>query len=221
MSEDAGVHESGRETPGRWWRMSWTNGSWKGWRRVKLESRLDPTFADDIAAMAGGVSLRECIQCGTCSAVCPLSAYMDYTPRRLIAMTRAGFKDEVLSSLSIWVCASCYACTVECPKQIPVTDVMHALKRTAVREGVHPKRFAVPVLARVFVGDVDRWGRNTESRLAMKLYLRTRPLLMLREAVLGQRLVRRGRMGLRRESIRQRGQLRTMLRAVEAGEWKP
>lgn len=198
-----------------------TNRSWKGWRRVTFESRLDPTFADDIAAMAGSDKLRECIQCGTCSAVCPLSAYMDYTPRRLIAMTRAGLKDEVLSSLSIWVCASCYACTVECPKQIPVTDVMHALKRTAVREGVHPKRFAVPVLAQEFVGDVDRWGRNTESRLLMKLYLKTRPLLMLKDAMLGQRLMRRGRMGLRRESIRQKAQLRTMLRAAEGAEGAP
>jgi quinone-modifying oxidoreductase subunit QmoC len=191
-----------------------TKRSWKGWRRVKLESRLDPQFADRIAALAGGDTLRECIQCGTCSAVCPMSAYMDYTPRQLIAMTRAGFKDEVLSSLSIWVCASCYACTVECPKQIPVTEVMHALKRTAVQEEVHPKRFAVPVLARIFVHDVDSWGRNTESRLAMKLYLRTRPTLMLKDAVLGQRLMRRGRMGLRRESVRERAQLRTMLRAL-------
>jgi heterodisulfide reductase subunit C len=182
---------------------------------VKFESRLDPTFADEIAALAGAETLRDCIQCGTCSAVCPLSAYMDFTPRRLIAMTRAGFKDEVLRSLSIWVCASCYACTVECPKQIPVTDVMHALKRTAVREGVHPKRFAVPVLAREFVGDVDKWGRNTESRLAMKLYLKTRPSLLLKDARLGQRLLRRGRMGLKRESVGQTAQLRTMLRALE------
>jgi len=198
--------------------MKRTSGSWKGWRRVKRESRLDPTFADEIAAMAGSDKLRECIQCGTCSAVCPLSAYMDYTPRRLIAMTRAGLKDDVLSSLSIWVCASCYACTVECPKQIPVTDVMHALKRTAVREGMHPKRFAVPVLAREFVRDVDRFGRNTESRLAMKLYLKTRPILLLKDARLGQRLMRRGRMSLRRESVRQRAQLRAMLRAVEEVE---
>ena len=67
-----------------------------------------------------------------------MSAYMDYTPRRLIAMTRAGMKDEVLGSFSIWVCASCYACTAACPKQIPITDIMYALKRTAIREGVHP-----------------------------------------------------------------------------------
>jgi quinone-modifying oxidoreductase subunit QmoC len=191
------------------------DGSWKGWRRVKRQSQLDPGFADEMAAIPGGERLRECIQCGTCSAVCPLSAYMDYTPRRLVAMTRAGMKDDVLRSLSIWVCASCYACTVACPKEIPITDVMYALKRMAIREGVHPKRFATPVLTREFVGSVDRFGRSTESRLAMRLYLKTRPMLLLRDARLGRRLLRRGRMGLRRESIRQRAQLRTMLRALE------
>jgi len=185
-------------------------------RRVKRQSRLDPGFADEIAAIPGGYRLRECIQCGTCSAVCPLSAYMDNTPRQLIAMTRAGMRDEVLGSFSIWVCAGCYACTAACPKEIPITDMMYALKRTAIREGVHPRRFGTPVLAREFVGSVDRWGRNTESRLAMSLYLKTRPRLLVQDAPLAQRLHRRGRMGLRRQSIRQRAQLRTMLRALDA-----
>jgi heterodisulfide reductase subunit C len=182
---------------------------------VRRESRLDPTFVDEIAALAGTDGLRGCIQCGTCSAVCPLSAYMDHTPRRLLAMTRAGMKDDVLRSTSIWICAGCYACTVACPKQIPVTDVIYALKRTAIREGVHPKRFPTPVLAHEFERQIERRGRNTESRLAIRLYLRTRPLLLLKDGWLAQRLMRRGRMSLARESIRQREQLRQMLRAAE------
>jgi len=182
---------------------------------VKRRSRIDSGFAEEIAAIPGGEKLRECIQCGTCSGVCPLSAYMDYTPRRLIAMTQAGMKDEVLGSFSIWVCAGCYACTAACPKEIPITDMMYALKRRAIHEGVYPRRFGTPVLAREFIGSVDRWGRNTESRLAINLYLKTRPSLLLQDYPLAERLRRRGRMRLRRESIRQRAQLRTMLRAVE------
>ena len=183
---------------------------------MKRPSRIDPGFSEEIAAIPGGERLCECIQCGTCSAVCPLSAYMDYTPRRLIAMTRAGMKDEVLNSVSIWTCAGCYACTAACPKDIPITDMMYALKRTAIREGVHPRRFATPVLAREFVRAVDRWGRNTESRLAISLYMKTRPTLLVQDSGLARRLHRRGRMGLRRESIRQRAQLGALLRSVEA-----
>ena len=184
---------------------------------MKRRSGTPVGFAEEIAAIPGGERLRECIQCGACSAVCPLSAYMDYTPRRLIAMTQAEMKDEVLGSFSIWVCAGCYACTAACPKEIPITDMMYALKRTAIREGVHPRRFGTPVLAREFVGSVDRWGRNSESRLAINLYLKTHPRLLLQDYPLAERLRRRGRMRLRRESIRQRAQLRTILRAVETG----
>ncbi len=193
-----------------------TSSWWKEARHAKSRSRIDSHFADEIASIPGGDRLRECIQCGTCSAVCPLSAYMDYTPRRLIAMTGAGMKDEVLGSFSIWACAGCYACTSACPKQIPITDMMYALKRTAIREGIHPRRFATPVLAREFIGSVDRYGRNTESRLAINLYMKTRPSLLLQDAPLARRLHRKGRMGLKRQAIRQRAQLRTMLAAVEA-----
>lgn len=193
------------------------SSSWKETRRVKRPLGIDRSFAAEIAGISGGDRLRECIQCGSCSAVCPLSEYMEHTPRRLIAMIGAGMKDEVLNSSSIWMCAGCYACTTACPKGIPITDMMYALKRTAIREGVHPRRFGTPVLAREFVGSVDRWGRNTESRLAISLYLKTHPTLLAEDYPLAERLRRRGRMRLKRQSIRNRGQLRTLLRTIEAG----
>ena len=75
-------------------------------RTIKYEAELDHQFAVDIAGKPGGEQLYSCIQCGTCSATCPLSIYMDYTPRRIVAMTRAGFKEEVLNSFTIWLCSS-------------------------------------------------------------------------------------------------------------------
>jgi heterodisulfide reductase subunit C2 len=169
----------------------------------------------EVADVLGGTELPACMQCGTCTAVCPLSEYMEHSPRQLIALLRARRTDELLRSTSIWVCASCYACTAACPKQIPVTELIYALKRTAVREGVFPKRFATPILAHEFVRSVDRFGRNTESRLAIRLYLRTRPQLLLKDSPLARRLMRRGRMSLVRDLVRQRAQLRRIVRAAE------
>lgn len=163
-----------------------------------------------------GEALRDCIQCGTCSAVCPLGDYMEHTPRRLIALLRAGLDDDVLRSRAIWVCTSCYECTVECPKQIPVTDAIYALKREAMRTGAYPRRFPTPVMARQFVAAVDRWGRSTESWISVSLYLRTDPVQLLRHARLALRLWRAGRLSFRRESISEPAQLRRMLDALEA-----
>lgn len=183
-------------------------------RRIRFESELDLDFGEEIASKAYGQKLLSCIQCGTCSATCPLSHYMDYTPRRIIAMTREGFKEDVLHSLTIWLCASCYSCTVQCPRQIHITDVMYTLKREAIKRGVYPERYPIPVLAREFFNQVKKHGRNTESWVLVRLFLKTNPFKMLKEATLGLRLMRKGRMTLHTERIKAEGQLQTIMQAV-------
>lgn len=190
----------------------------QGSRRMKYEAELDSGFASEIASLPGGEKIFGCIQCGTCSGTCPISQHMDYTPRRIIAMIRAGFRQEVLTSITIWLCASCYSCTVECPKGIKITDIMYALKRKAIREGVYPKRFPIPILAREFYSSVMKTGRNTESRLTIKLFLKTNILQLFREAALGFKLWRQGRMGLGKESIKGKRELRTILQALESAK---
>ena len=177
---------------------------WQGWRKIRYESELDPAFASEIASIPGGDKLFNCIQCGTCSGMCPLSPYMDYTPRQIIAMIRAGFKGEVLSSYTTWLCASCYSCTVECPKEIKLTDIMYAAKRLAIREKVYPKRFPIPVLANEFFRSVEESGRSNESRTLIRLYLKTNPLNMLHQAMLGLKLMLRGLFSLKKEQVKRR-----------------
>ncbi len=195
--------------------MKPAKASKKVFRRIKFESELDLGFGEQVASRAYGQRLLSCIQCGTCSATCPLSHYMDYTPRKIIAMIREGFKEEVLNSLTIWLCASCYSCTVQCPRQIQITDVMYTLKREAIARKAYPLRHPIPVLAREFFHRVMRDGRNTESRVLVSLYLKTNPFVMIREALLGARLWLAGRLSLKKEGIEQKDQLRKILRVVE------
>ncbi len=187
-------------------------------RRLRYESQLDPTFGEKVAKLAYGEKLFSCIQCGTCSATCPLSHYMDYTPRRIIAMVREGFKDDVLHSRTIWLCASCYSCMVDCPREIKITDVMYALKQEALAHGDYPRRFPIPVLAREFFRGVERYGRSSEGLLMMKFYLKTNPLGALRNLPVAWRLWRTGRLSLWQERTREKATVRTLLHAVRAAE---
>ncbi len=68
--------------------------------------------------------LLSCIQCGTCTATCPYGEYMDYPPRKIIALLKVGRVDEVVKSRSILKCVSCYACQLKCPRGIKLTDVL-------------------------------------------------------------------------------------------------
>jgi len=181
---------------------------------IKFDSERDRSFPGEIQKEPGGEKLEHCIQCGTCSGVCPLSIYMDYTPRRIIYLTRAGFKDEVLKSNTIWLCSSCYACTVDCPKGIHITDIMYTLKQRAIRDNLYPRGFPIPVLAREFFRMVRASGRTSETRLAIQLLIHTNILKLFGMWKLGLNLIRTGRFSLRQGSIQQTGVLRKMLDAA-------
>lgn len=172
---------------------------------------VSPTFPGEIMAEPGGEGLAECVQCGTCSGGCPLSVYMDFTPRRIIALTRAGLEKDVLSAFTLWLCASCYECQVRCPRDIHLTDIMYFLKCRAIRKGMYPKRFPIPILAKEFFQMVARDGRSSETWLVVRLLLKTNPLKLLTMAPQGWKLFRAGRMPLGRARIKDVGQLRRVL----------
>jgi hypothetical protein len=95
-----------------------------------------------------------------------------------------------------------------------VTESIYALKRASIRARVYPRRFITPVLALQFVRVVYRRGRSSEAWISLSLYLRTRPFLLLRYAPVALRLMRRGRLPLRPDSLREPAQLRRILDAL-------
>jgi quinone-modifying oxidoreductase, subunit QmoC len=179
---------------------------------IKLEETLDKDFGKKIAEMAHGEKLFGCIQCGNCSAACPMSIYMDFTPRKIIAMVRAGFRDEVLSNRTVWLCASCYQCTVECPKGIKITDVMYALKREAIENKIYPKNFPVPILAKTFFSEVKKHGRISEASLLINYYLSYNIFKMLGYSSLGMKLFFKGRLSLFEKGMKNKKNLKALLK---------
>jgi len=171
-------------------------------RTMKLQRETDPAWAQEVAARPGCEGLFSCLECGTCSGTCPLSMYMDLGPRRVIALAREGFREDALTSQTIWLCASCYSCDVECPCQIRLTDLMGSLKREAVRRKLYPRRFPVPVLEQELCHAVSRHGRRSEFWRVFRTALRSNPLQMLTLIGAGCRLFREGRLSLRRQPSR-------------------
>ncbi len=127
------------------------------------------SFRQEIANLlyaSEGEPLNTCIQCGTCSGTCPVAPYMDYTPRQIIALINQGKKEEVLQSNTFWYCASCYHCTVRCPQDINITELMYALKRYSIWKGQHKEGLIGPTFSEAFVKMIVRGGRSFEPVLA-------------------------------------------------------
>jgi len=145
---------------------------------------------------ADGNPLITCIQCGTCSGACPVAGFMDHTPRRLIAMIRAGRKEQVLASNTYWYCASCYQCTVRCPRGIDIAELMYALKRYSIWKHEYQKDLIGPVFSETFVKTILGSGRSYEPVLATSYLFTYGVQDFLQEAFTATSLMLKGRLPL-------------------------
>lgn len=179
--------------------------------------QVDAGFLAEVKNVPGGEKVEACIQCGTCTGSCPTSAKMDYTPRKLIAMVRAGLKEQVLSSNAIWLCASCYTCTARCPRGIVFTDVMYALKNLAYEHGYVKPKAPAPVFYAAFNRLVEKQGRLNERHLMIKYALKTDPMKLLEMAPVGIGLFLKRRLPLFPETMAGKREFRRlMVRTKEA-----
>ena len=117
----------------------------------------------------GGDKLSMCMQCGVCSGSCPIGDQMDYGPRKLFMMIRAGMKEEVLSSNTQWNCTSCYRCVVRCPRGVPVTYILQDLAAKSAELGYAPKQ-ENKVFADSFWWSAKVFGRTDERLVTAKYY---------------------------------------------------
>ena len=78
----------------------------------KLYDRL----AEDVRFTEG---LKACLNCGTCTAICPAAEFYAYQPRQIVDLlqTRDDEKIEaLLKSDTIWYCGECMSCVTRCPR---------------------------------------------------------------------------------------------------------
>jgi heterodisulfide reductase subunit C len=161
--------------------------------------------------------IRSCIQCGTCTGSCPNEFAMDHTPRQLWRMVLMDLKDEIFQSKTFVLCSACYCCTLRCPRGLPLTEAMEALKQIAARENLTQYKHSVQFY-KTFIQSVRRHGRVNEMEF-MTLYFAAlkNPLTPLRFAPLGMKLMFKGKVSVLPPVKRERP-LESIFRNVEALE---
>jgi heterodisulfide reductase subunit C len=179
-------------------------------------------FLEEVCAIPGGESIRWCIQCGMCSASCPNAAQMDNTLRKTIALIRAGRRQDVLASNTMWVCASCYLCTVRCPKEVKITELMHTLERLASYYGLTTKRTTTADMYQVFIDSIKSNGRVHELGMMMRYYTKmvltgkVNPFSLIGMLPLAMNLMSHGRLVLTPKKTKGVGQVRTIVQKAKA-----
>ncbi len=102
--------------------------------------------------------VKMCMQCGVCAGSCPLGPAWEHSPQKIFMMIRAGKRDDVLGSDSMFMCTSCYNCMVRCPRQLPITHIMHGLANYAHRLGLAPKGQPTREFATLFWNNLTKKG---------------------------------------------------------------
>jgi heterodisulfide reductase subunit C2 len=140
--------------------------------KKSLKSRLEDSVKIDV---------RQCYQCGKCTAGCPLNEDMDIEPNQIIRMLQLeypGYEDEILSSLSIWLCLACETCYTRCPQEVKISGIMDFLRQESLRQNkVNPKARDILKFHEAFLEDVNRTGKMNEMYMTIGYKLKTFNLL--------------------------------------------
>ncbi len=78
--------------------------------------------------------LNACINCGTCTAICPAAEFYDYDPRKIVILVQTKNEEEIeklLKSEQIWYCGECMSCVTRCPRNNAPGLILMALRTIA------------------------------------------------------------------------------------------
>ena len=82
--------------------------------------------------------LKTCINCGTCTAICPAAEFYKYDPRKIVGTVQRKDEEgilELLKSETIWYCGECMSCVTRCPRGNGAGLVVMALRNLSTKLG--------------------------------------------------------------------------------------
>jgi heterodisulfide reductase subunit C len=146
--------------------------------------------------------------------------YMDYGPHGIMRLSVLGLKNEALKSSTIWRCVGCHGCAAVCPMAIDIAGVMDYLRGECLKEKVQPGDRPILEFHRAFLWSVRRHGRCHKVELMghhKLLTLGSGPKAWFQDAILGTRMILKGKLHLMPSRIMSRGL--SQVRKTVVGDW--
>ncbi len=143
-----------------------------GGRTRNLSAVSDGRETAQAIARDAGVNLKDCYQCGKCSAGCPVASDADTTPRTIIRNLQLGQPDAAMESTMPWLCVCCGMCLARCPQKVDLPSLMRAVRKAAKSRGMVAIKEA-DKFADLFVDGIRLQGISDEAILAARFNLTT------------------------------------------------
>jgi len=97
-----------------------------------------------------GQNLSLCYQCGLCAGGCPAGFALDILPHQVLHLAQLGMWERIAGSRTAWLCASCFKCTVRCPRGVDISKLMEAVRCITLRQNINhvePAKIAAETLS--------------------------------------------------------------------------
>jgi len=130
---------------------------------IKKRASKDSIVDLEIIKAEVGDTFLECMQCGTCSAVCPLSQAFFYSPRRMLRQLALNLGTRQTLDQSVWDCVMCNECSVNCPRGIDIIEVMRAIREKNIENQKIPGHAQLPLLS--LEQSNNPWNQPHEKRM--------------------------------------------------------
>ena len=108
--------------------------------------------------------LKTCINCGTCTAICPAAEFYKYDPRKIVDTVQRKDEAEIealLKSDTIWYCGECMSCSTRCPRGNTAGLIIMALRNLSARLGYFTcseKGRQLWPLTKILTGNILHYG---------------------------------------------------------------
>jgi Fe-S oxidoreductase len=112
---------------------------------IKKKASKESDITADSLQEDIGETFMSCMQCGTCTTVCPINNVSSYNPRQILraVSTDAATMEEV--DHNAWNCMTCNACGATCPRGIDIVDMTRAIRAKNIRSGQTPDYLMPPL----------------------------------------------------------------------------
>lgn len=133
--------------------------------------------------------LLKCFNCGTCTASCPVSQFLDFNPRKILRKVSLGLDVNE----DIWPCVSCFTCNARCPNGIDIAKVMDVIRIKAQKDKKLKKNSGA-IFNKTFLETVENYGQLYELGMLMKYKIKSGNLFQ--DVEFGIPLMLKGKMGV-------------------------
>ncbi len=112
---------------------------------------------------SGGDVFKFCYHCGKCETVCPWNRVRQFFVRKINHQAQLGvvpFEAE-----DIWLCVTCGRCGQRCPRGVETIEIMRAIRRLLVPDGVVPASLPSLRSTMTSLASVGNpWGQEPNDR---------------------------------------------------------